>query len=95
MTKEQYKLLSEMQTNALNSKRISDGIIKSADKLRMSIEIANMELPDWLKDENIEPEKTKVVLFLKKWESLSSGIKLLWNQLGRMPTDEEIINHFK
>ncbi len=54
-----------------------------------------VELPNWLSDEDsIEPEKTKIVLFLKKGETISSGLRLLWNTLGRMPTDQEIIKYF-
>lgn len=38
----------------------------------------DIELPAWLSDEDsIEPEKTKIVLFLKKGETLASGLRLL------------------
>lgn len=57
--------------------------------------ITEIQLPDWLSDEDsIEPEKTKIVLFLKKGETIASWLRLLGNSLGRMPTDQEIINYF-
>lgn len=52
------------------------------------------EIPYFLKSISIEAEKKKIILYLKHWESLSDGIKLLGNKLNRMPTDEEIIKYF-
>jgi len=53
------------------------------------------KLPYWLLESSIEPEKRKIVIFLKKWETISEGIKILWNKLWRMPTDLEIFSYFR
>lgn len=54
--------------------------------------IADKKVAD---DSVIEPEKRRVVLFIRKDETLSSWIKTLGNQLGRMPTEEEILKYFQ
>ncbi len=63
----------------------------------LSIKLGKEEvkLPYWLYEGNIELEKRKIVLFIKKWETLSEGIVSLWNALWRMPKDIEIFNYFR